>query len=250
MTTSDIHSLSGAYALDAVDDLERVAFERHLRECDTCAMEVRELQATVARLADTAAVEPPPSLRNSVLEAVSRTPQVRAGRTHRGPATAGKRWQRFAAASVAAGVIAAGAGIGTWTVADRNVDKAREAAAAAQARASDLERVMAAPDVRVFKMTGRDGGTVNIAVARSLNSAVAVLNGLPDPGRGRVYQLWMVPEAGPSSAVSPGPLSIGQTAGSQLLKIGNAVQFAVSIEPESGSPKPSAEVIGLIGITS
>ena len=28
---TDVHSLSGAYALDAVDDLERAAFERHLR---------------------------------------------------------------------------------------------------------------------------------------------------------------------------------------------------------------------------
>ena len=50
MTASDIHSLSGAYALDAVDDLERAAFERHLRECEACALEVGELRETVSRL--------------------------------------------------------------------------------------------------------------------------------------------------------------------------------------------------------
>jgi anti-sigma factor RsiW len=249
MTMSDIHSLSGAYALDAVDDLERAAFERHLRECDPCALEVRELKETVARLADTAAVEPPAALRASVLEAVSRTPQVRAGRPARNQATAAKRWQRFAAVSVAAGVIAAGVGVGTWAVADRNVDSARRVAAAAEARVEAIERVMAAPDVRVFTVTGRDGGTVNIAVAQSLNSAVAVLKGLPDPGRGHVYQLWMIPEAGASSAVSPGPLSVGQTTGSQLLEVGNAVRFGVSIEPVGGSKIPT-DVIGAVGIIS
>ena len=30
---TEIHALSGAYAVDALDDLERAAFERHLGEC-------------------------------------------------------------------------------------------------------------------------------------------------------------------------------------------------------------------------
>ena len=30
---SDIHALSGAYAVDALDELERVGFERHLAGC-------------------------------------------------------------------------------------------------------------------------------------------------------------------------------------------------------------------------
>ena len=71
MTVSDIHSLSGAYALDAVDDIERAAFERHLRECQSCSLEVLELRETVGRLADTVAVEPPASLRASVLSTVA-----------------------------------------------------------------------------------------------------------------------------------------------------------------------------------
>jgi len=250
MTTSDIHSLSGAYALDAVDDLERAAFERHLRECDACALEVGELRETVSRLADTAAVEPPPSLRASVLDAVARTPQAPPGRPGRAQTTghaAAARWRRFAAVSVAAGVIAAGAGIGTWTVADRNVDRAEKVAAAAQRRAAEIEQVLAAPDVKVYPMTGKDGGTVNVAVARSLNQAVAVLNGLPSPGKDRVYQLWMIPESGPSDARSPGALRVGQT--TQLLEIGNAVSFGVTIERQGGAQTPDLNaLVGRVGI--
>jgi anti-sigma-K factor RskA len=247
MTASDIHSLSGAYALDAVDDLERVAFERHLRECETCALEVNELRETVTRLADTAAIEPPPSLRASVLDAVASTPQARRGRPDRahaaGHAAAVQRWRRFAAVSVAAGVIAAGVGFGTWAVADRNVDDAREIAAEAQRRAAAFEKVLAAPDVKVFNVGARDGGTVSVAVSRSRNQAVAVLNDMPDLGLEQVYQLWMIPETGISSARSPGPLDVGQTAGAQALEVGDAVTFGVSFEPKSGSKTPTESAI-------
>ena len=51
MNTAEIHSLIGPYILDAVDDLERAAFDRHLRECDACRAEVDELTETSARLA-------------------------------------------------------------------------------------------------------------------------------------------------------------------------------------------------------
>ena len=44
---SDIHTLSGAYALDAVDDIERVAFARHLTECPACAGRLRKLYSSV-----------------------------------------------------------------------------------------------------------------------------------------------------------------------------------------------------------
>ena len=68
---SDIHKLTGAYALDAVDDIERATFERHLAECEDCRTEVASLRETTALLAESAAVSPPPSLRDSVLSGIS-----------------------------------------------------------------------------------------------------------------------------------------------------------------------------------
>ena len=72
MTTTDIHALVGAYALDAVDDLERAAFERHIRECDGCRGELDELRETASRLADSTWSIPPPRLRTEVLGAIGR----------------------------------------------------------------------------------------------------------------------------------------------------------------------------------
>ena len=46
----DVHALSGAYAVDALDDLERAAFERHLAECPECRAEVDSLREAASLL--------------------------------------------------------------------------------------------------------------------------------------------------------------------------------------------------------
>ncbi|MBU2668035.1 zf-HC2 domain-containing protein [Actinoplanes bogorensis] len=71
------HALVGAYALDAVDDLERAAFERHMRDCDGCRAECAELREAAARLADDAWSPPPGRLRHTVLTAATNTRQNR-----------------------------------------------------------------------------------------------------------------------------------------------------------------------------
>ncbi|MET7439499.1 zf-HC2 domain-containing protein, partial [Streptomyces sp. NPDC005568] len=51
MSTVDLHTLTGAYALHALSEDERGAFERHAADCEACTEEVRELTETAARLA-------------------------------------------------------------------------------------------------------------------------------------------------------------------------------------------------------
>ena len=76
---SDIHALSGAYAVDALDDIERAQFERHLAECPACTAEVGSLREAAALLAETTAVDP-----------VRRAARARARRHQRGPAAAAR----------------------------------------------------------------------------------------------------------------------------------------------------------------
>jgi anti-sigma-K factor RskA len=247
---SDIHSLSGAYALDAVDDIERAAFERHLRECSSCSLEVLELRETVGRLADSVAVEPPPGLRASVLQAVARTPQAPPGRAARGgPVASARRWRRFAAASVAAGVIAVGIGVTTWTVANRNIDDARRATAAAEAQLERVGQVLAAPDAKQYTTSATDGGTVTVTVSRQMNAAVAAMGGMPDVGAGKIYQLWMIPP-GDARVVAQmvGKTPPGETSTTQVVPVGDAVFFAVTVEPRSGSAKPTTSPVATIAL--
>src|SRR5262245_59797126 len=113
---SDIHTLSGAYALDAVDDIERMAFARHLEECPACVQEVAELAETAARLADAATVTPPARLRARVLDEIGRTRQVPPVilRPERGAGNArrptNQRWRRAGVAVAAALVLLAAGG--------------------------------------------------------------------------------------------------------------------------------------------
>ena len=67
----DLHHLSGAYAVDALDDVERASFEEHLAVCADCRAEVAELSATAHSLASLTEVAPPPSLRASVLTGIA-----------------------------------------------------------------------------------------------------------------------------------------------------------------------------------
>jgi anti-sigma-K factor RskA len=68
----DVHDLTAAYALDALDGDEAEAFERHLGQCEGCRVQLAELNETSAALAFGAvAPAPPVQLRASILEAAA-----------------------------------------------------------------------------------------------------------------------------------------------------------------------------------
>ncbi|GAA2720954.1 anti-sigma factor [Cellulomonas aerilata] len=87
---SDARDLIGAYALDAVDDVERRAVERLVADDPEAAGELAGLRATAALLGSAVATPPPLELRAGVLDAIRRVPQAGAtGTTARtGPAAA------------------------------------------------------------------------------------------------------------------------------------------------------------------
>ena len=96
---SEIHALSGAYAVDALDDIERAQFERHLAECAECRAEVDSLREAAALLAETTAATPSDALRDRVLADIATVrplPPLTAPRLPSGvdPGFAPPRWWR------------------------------------------------------------------------------------------------------------------------------------------------------------
>jgi anti-sigma factor RsiW len=77
MTPSELHQLTGAYALDALPDDERMAFEIHLADCSTCQQEVAEFAATTGALGAAVAETPPPGLKGEVMSIIATTRQER-----------------------------------------------------------------------------------------------------------------------------------------------------------------------------
>ena len=68
----ELHDLTAAYALDALDPDEAEAYERHLAQCEDCRVQLAELNETAGALAfGTIAPVPPPRLRAVILEQVA-----------------------------------------------------------------------------------------------------------------------------------------------------------------------------------
>jgi len=247
MTSPDIHALGGAYALDAVDDLERVAFDRHLAECEACAVEVAEYRETATRLAEGSWSVPPPRMREQVLARAAATPQLPPNGRLRDAPSPVARWRRLTAAAAVVGVLGIGAAATTYTVQEQRLGEERAAVAQAQQRADRIQAVLAAPDAALHAGELAGGGRVSVVVSDSEDAGVVVLADAPPPGPDRAYQLWVVP-AGSVTPVSVGVLGAGVSQATQLIEgVRGRAAFAVSLEPAGGSPQPSTTP--LVGIS-
>ena len=70
MEDQSIHELTAGFALDALDDSERRAYEEHLRTCPRCREELGRLSEAAGELAHGAPpATPPDHLRERILEA-------------------------------------------------------------------------------------------------------------------------------------------------------------------------------------
>ena len=237
MSATDIHALVGAYALDAVDDLERVAFERHLAGCEACKSEAIELQETAVRLADSAWSVPPPRLRGEVLAEIGRTRQLPPGHSSR-PRAVVSRWRRYTAGAAAAAVLAAGAGAATWAVQEQRVRQGSTQATEAQQQQARIEAVLAAGDlvVRTAPMIG--GGKVTVAYSAAQNSSVVALRADTAPATDRSFQMWTI--RGTGAPVSAGVIPAGEQSALRLVKgIAGTDTFAISLEKAGGSRQPT-----------
>jgi anti-sigma-K factor RskA len=213
-----------AYALDALDAADRVAFEAHLRSCPECQRDVAEFRRVAAALG--AAIEPvtpPESLKARTLARVAAQPRgaalPRAPLEFRPPAApqSGTRLQWLL--NAAAVVLAAGLGTYAWSLHSevvllrQTVADATERAEALRTELNTLRRdslrlsntvnVLSAPDLLRVDLKGLAGapGAAGRAYLSRSQGLVFAATGLPALRPGRVYQLWVIPPgAAPVSA--------------------------------------------------
>lgn len=261
----DIHTLSGAYALDALDPTEATAFEGHLESCESCRDEVRSFRDAVGALADDVATPAPDRLRTSVLSAITAVrplppvvpvdapsaPVAPSGVTTSAPseaapalaseelatrrATKARRapaWLLVAAAVLA--VVAAG---GLW----RSVSLQQQLTSVT-AMAADVSAVITSPDATT--VSGEVAGSGRAAVVRSASSGKAVLvtDGVPAAPAGKTYQAWFITSDG--TATSAGLVPSGDH--TAVLLSGSPRSGAVvgvTLEPAGGSSQPTTKPV-------
>ncbi|MEV4149186.1 anti-sigma factor [Amycolatopsis sp. NPDC049691] len=224
--TAELHTLTGAYALDALSDVERAGFERHLGECPACRQEVAELRATGARLGAADAVGPPPRLRALVLADVARTRQLppKIPVQRGGGAKHGKVFRLRVAlfGAAAAAVVAVGVGVLT------------------SAPPAPVDSVLSAPDASAVQGTGE--GHATLVVSRSRNQAVLLASDLPALDAGHVYQVWLIRagEAHSAGLLRPRMLMSDIPPGTD--------RIGITVEPAGGSAGPTTPAVTRISL--
>ena len=244
----DLHTLAGAYVLDAVSDDERVGFAAHLAACVQCRDEVDGLREAAARLGTAQAVRPRRELREQTIRAAYRTGQMgpvvaenelsdRAGRrTGLGRARA-IRAGLTAAAAVA---VAAAIGIGTH-YADMHGRSAHGPVAPAVAA------VLSAPDAEMRTASVGGGGMAIVVSSRREHMAVFIAHGLRRPPAARRYELWLM---GPRGERPAGMLTIhprGMAGPALIGGMSAGDMVGLTIEPDNGSLRPTSVLVVMIG---
>ncbi len=237
----DLHSLSGAYALDALEaGTERDRFTRHLGRCQTCASEVRGFREVATAMAFAATAEAPPELRDRVLAAAARTRQLPPEvRTHARPRRTRARapWVPWLSGVVAAASIVVAVLFGfaqAHTQQELNQVRAENQA---------IALVLSAPHVQLLSQTSTKGGVATVVLAADLHRLVVTTSGLPALPAGHVYQLWLI---GKTKIVSAGLLpeaTSGQTAPVLASGVVKGDTLGLTVEPAPGSAQPTTKPI-------
>jgi anti-sigma-K factor RskA len=227
-TEFELLELATPYALHAVSDDERAAIDRQVAAAppsvaEAFREEVRAVRETMTAVSAATAAEPPTRLRTAVLAAV----QPDAGNR--------SRWRTVllaAAAAIVVGLAAFGAGIAL-----------RPASTPSMA-----QQIMAAPDVRT--VSGQlAGGTATVLFSRDKNAGVLVMNDVPPPSQGTVYQMWLLSDKAPTSAGTMNTAAVAPSTTDLLTNLGNSSALAFTVEPGNGSPQPTGKILAKLPLT-
>ncbi|NYD40158.1 anti-sigma factor [Nocardioides panaciterrulae] len=229
---SDMHALSGAYAVDALDELEQARFERHLAECAVCRAEVDELREAAALMAETSALEPDPALRVRVLSEIATVRPLPPHTGAAGPSAPHRR--RWLAPLAAAAAVVAALGVG-GTVWHPWTDDS------SQAQPSAIQRVLRAADAQRVTKTVDGDGEATLVRSRSMNEAVLLTKNMPAPPAGKVYELWLQdPDKG---MVPAGLMPDGATSVLLSGDAADAIGAGITVEPPGGSTVPTSDPV-------
>ncbi|MGW0694458.1 anti-sigma factor [Streptomyces sp. NPDC002738] len=243
---AELHTLTGAYALHALPDAERGEFERHLGDCEACAMEVRELSETATRLGLAVSAAPPRELRDRVLREITTVRQESPSHSRRSRSARSvqraRSWPKFALAAAVAAVAGFG-GIAVWQ--NQVAHDAQQEAHRAQQQNEQVAQVLTAPDARTRSGTLKGGAKGTVVVSQSENRAVFVTSGMAPPPSGKVYQLWFDDGGTMRSA---GLMNRAATSNTVLLDgpVDGASGIGVTVEPAGGSAQPTSAPLALL----
>jgi anti-sigma-K factor RskA len=227
--TTDMHTLSGAYAVDALSAEEAEQFATHLEQCPACREEVRELQEAAAAMGADEATAPPAALKGRVLAAADQLPQMPPKVTPLERARS-RRWAARIGAVAAAVVLVAGAAFG---IGQLQPDQKQPV------MAESVSQVFDAKDAKTETVDTSNGGKITVATSQQLGRMALETHALPPLGSKQVYQMWAIHNGSPTSAGVVDNLAAGKA----MAMPSDHTTVALTIEPSGGSDQPTSRPI-------
>src|ERR1700744_5592638 len=224
----ELLELATPYALNAISESERAAIDRQPAAAPTTVAgafndEVRVVRETLALISAATSAAPPDRLRAAVLAGVPSD-------------TAGRSRLRTAVFSAAAAIVVALAAFGAG-IALRPTPTPASA-----------EQILAAPDVRSVSADVA-GGKAPVVFSRDKNAGMLLLNNVPPPSQGTVYEMWLVGEDGPVAAGTMGTAAGTPSTTHMFTDLGHSSVLAFTVEPGNGSPQPTGKIFAKLSLT-
>jgi anti-sigma-K factor RskA len=256
ITHDDAHDLLGAYALDAVREIEQIEIEAHLKECPRCAMELMALRDVAAALGN--GVEAVPGRLWSVISSQLNAPEQEellppdlkilprpdvAENAARSPAAT--TWSRIdrrylmVVTSVAAAAVAAVALLGFSLV--RTSDQNDRRQAQFGSNNSSVVAALETPGHTLVSLQDANHAKLAQFVLLPSGRGYLVSSALPKLATDHTYQLWGIVggQAISLGLLGPAPTQAAFTAaGSELPS-----QLGVTVEPTGGSVVPTTTML-------
>ena len=215
MGSEQLHELSAAYALDALDPHEREEFELHLSTCQACRADVAAFTGTAAALAYAAPpAAPPAQLRADILR--------RAAEDRPAAAVSPFRRRRVEVALSAGLAVAAAAAIvlGIWAGSlHGKVGQERVGA------------ILGDPQASWWPLKGAGG---ELVLDRN-GSGALVMNDLATAPAGKTYEAWVIA----SGVAKPAGLFSSGHVVTLTRPVGRGATVAITVEPAGGSRHPT-----------
>jgi hypothetical protein len=219
--------------LGALEEHELQGFREHLAGCSLCRMEVAELQSVVDELAASAPRVPAPAeLRERVLETVRSQADVlnAAGQHADRPARPVHRLRRRRFAFAGAGT------------------------ALAAAVAIVLAIVLGGSSTSEQVIPGQGTGVAReaqVSLHRRDGRAELLLSHMPQPGAGRIYEVWIVRDKTPRPTDALFGISSSGTSAVDIPgNLSGVKQVLVTSEPLGGSPAPTREPVISVALSA
>jgi anti-sigma-K factor RskA len=263
-----LHTLVGAYVMDAVAGSDLADFERHLLTCEQCREDVRGLREAAAHLATATAVTPRPELREQTLQAAGRIRQLppvvpgqpahrgigwrragwhragwrRAGRP-RSAAAAARSWLPRLAASAAI-VLAV-----TAIVLGVHMSAMQGRMSAMEQRDSAIAAILGSHDATTLTAQVRNGGTATVVMSHRARALVFTASGLTRLPSSKAYELWLMGPAGDTPAGMLPSGHHGMSGPMVVSRLAPGDRLGLTIEPSAGTGRPTSAPVVLVALS-